>query len=91
MTVKLRCAVCCPSQPSSCLSPSPPPPQKKQVRLDSGDIILFNGQKLFHSVDKIITGTCPAFWENKTIDNQGYARFNLQFRDSRNWRRGLLG
>lgn len=53
-----------------------------QVRLDSGDMILFNGQKLFHSVDQILPDTCPMFWMDGTVDTMGYARFNLQFRDS---------
>jgi len=53
-----------------------------QVRLDSGDIILFNGQKLFHSVDKVIPDTAPGFWIDKTVDTKGFARFNLQFRET---------
>jgi len=51
------------------------------IQLDSGDVVLFNGQQVFHAVDKIIPGTAPKFWKT-AINNHGFGRFNLQFRDS---------
>jgi len=58
---------------------------KITIQLDSGDVILFNGGKIWHAVDKVITNTAPKFWESNVIDTHGYARFNLQFRDPKNF------
>ena len=57
-----------------------------ELKIDSGDIILFNGQKLFHGVERIIPGTAPKWWSNSG-ETYGMARFNIQFRDSTNFNR----
>jgi alkylated DNA repair dioxygenase AlkB len=54
-----------------------------ELKIDSGDIILFNGQKLFHGVERIIPNTAPKWWKNS--ETYGMARFNIQFRDSKTW------
>jgi alkylated DNA repair dioxygenase AlkB len=51
------------------------------VRLDSGDLILFNGQTLFHGVTKIHAGTAPAFFKTKNGIPANVSRINLQYRD----------
>jgi len=53
---------------------------KQQVRLDSGDVVLFNGQVLFHAIEKLIPNSAPRVW-GKDMYDYGFARFNLQFRD----------
>ena len=55
-----------------------------ELKIDSGDIILFNGKKLFHGVERIIPGTAPKWWNN-CGENYGMARFNIQFRDFSNF------
>eukprot|EP01117_Protostelium_nocturnum_P000428 TRINITY_DN10494_c0_g1_i1.p1 TRINITY_DN10494_c0_g1~~TRINITY_DN10494_c0_g1_i1.p1 ORF type:complete len:321 (+),score=111.94 TRINITY_DN10494_c0_g1_i1:20-982(+) len=53
---------------------------RHKVRLDSGDIIIFAGGKLWHGIDEVIAGTAPKFWRDMK-ERKGMARFNLQFRD----------
>jgi 2OG-Fe(II) oxygenase superfamily len=53
------------------------------VRLNSGDLILVNGQKLHHGVSKLLDGdgTLPSFWETSESIPTKWKRFNLQMRD----------
>ncbi len=50
------------------------------MRLDSGDLVLFNGNKVWHEVERVLGGTAPKFWDAGVVNTHGYARFNLQFR-----------
>jgi len=53
--------------------------ERTEIKIDSGDVVIFNGQKLFHGIDKIYPNTAPKFW--KEIKDKSGDRFNLQFRD----------
>jgi len=55
------------------------------IQLDSGDIVLFNGTKVWHSVKKVFPNTSPKFWKTSAVNNYGFSRFNLQFRDPSTW------
>jgi len=52
------------------------------VRLNSGDVAIFNGGKVFHEVTKIHADTEPSFWKLKEVETYGFARCNVQLRDS---------
>jgi len=52
--------------------------EKVNIRLDSGDAIIFNGQKLFHGVEKIYPQSAPNWWREGEYKD---CRYNLQFRD----------
>jgi alkylated DNA repair dioxygenase AlkB len=54
---------------------------RQTVKLESGDLILFNGQTLFHGVSKIHEGSAPAFWSTKNGIPANVGRINLQYRD----------
>ena len=53
------------------------------LKVESGDVVIFNGGQLYHGVDEIIPNTAPAFWKKPecpvAIFDMG--RFSLQFRD----------
>jgi hypothetical protein len=51
------------------------------VRLQSGDMILFNGQVLFHGVSKIYSGSAPKWFNKENGIPAHVARINLQYRD----------
>jgi hypothetical protein len=55
-----------------------------KVQLDSGDVLLFNCTKWTHGIEKILSGTAPAWWQKLKSDVgvSDLARFCLQFRDS---------
>ena len=52
------------------------------VKIDSGDILLFNGNLLHHSVTKIYDNL-PPFWQRLDNYDERIKRICLQFRDSR--------
>ena len=52
------------------------------VRVNSGDILIFNGNLLYHSVIKIYD-ELPKFWSQLDNINLNINRICLQFRDSR--------
>jgi len=60
-------------------------PDKRTVahsaRLNSGDVIIFNGGKVYHSVKTIYANTAPDFWRSGEIETYGHARLNIQMRD----------
>jgi len=54
--------------------------ERTTVKLESGDVIIFNGEKVWHGVTNVRHDECPKFW-NEEVKNWGFGRFNLQFRD----------
>ena len=66
----------------------------KSLELESGDVVLFQGAKMFHGVKDIRPGTAPAFWavdgeegtSSPSLSEQerlvySFSRLNLQYRD----------
>jgi hypothetical protein len=51
------------------------------LRINSGDVVIFNGGKVYHSVDMILKGTEPEWFKKTRIAEKGYARLNVQCRD----------
>jgi len=51
------------------------------VKLNAGDVAIFNGGKLFHSVSKICEETMPSYWKDREVETFGLARCNIQCRD----------
>jgi len=51
-------------------------------KIESGDVLIFNGHMLYHSVVKIYDGL-PLFWDKIKNAHMLINRLNLQFRDSR--------
>jgi signal peptidase I len=52
------------------------------VKLESGDVIIFNGNKLYHSITKTYDDE-PIFWNKIKKIPEYIKRVNLQYRDSR--------
>jgi hypothetical protein len=59
---------------------------KGHIRLESGDIVVYNATRLLHGVDSIADGSGPKWWTAMTADDKspayGIERFVLQYRDS---------
>jgi len=55
--------------------------QDNITRLSSGDIIVFNGGKVYHAVKMIHANSAPEFWRSGEIETYGNARCNIQMRD----------
>jgi len=54
---------------------------RTEVRLESGDVIIFNGGQLHHGISKIHANSAPSFWNSHGISVYEMSRLNLQFRD----------
>jgi len=55
---------------------------KHKITIRSGDLLIFNGGKVFHSVLSIEANSAPPFWRTSAVENFGLARCNIQLRDS---------
>jgi len=54
----------------------------QKVRLNSGDVIIFNGGKVYHAVKEIYPNSAPEFWTSGAVKTFGLSRCNIQCRDS---------
>jgi alkylated DNA repair dioxygenase AlkB len=56
--------------------------EEVEVRLDSGDLVMFNGGVNEHGISHILPGTAPEFWEDGNVPTFSFRRLNVQFRSS---------
>mmetsp|Transcript_7474 Transcript_7474/g.14158 ORF Transcript_7474/g.14158 Transcript_7474/m.14158 type:complete len:251 (-) Transcript_7474:100-852(-) len=56
---------------------------EQHITFESGDLLLFEGDRLFHGVDGIHNGTAPEFWSQgpDLKESTAFARIGLLFRD----------
>ena len=59
----------------------------EEIVLLSGDAVFFKGGELVHSIERVQSGTEPAFFREYRLAEGGAVRFNLQFRDALHDRR----
>ncbi len=60
---------------------------RSTVKLESGDLIVYNATKLLHGIEAITENSGPEWWKQESGSETGAAygidRFVVQFRDSR--------
>jgi len=54
---------------------------KHTIKIGSGDVVVFNGGKVFHSIPKIHPEEAPKYWKQREVETFGLARCNIQLRD----------
>lgn len=61
-------------------SPTQKEKDRTEVLLESGDLILFDGGKLWHGVDKIIPDTAPQWWKDMQVSYGKFWENSEQYR-----------
>ena len=54
-------------------SPKADGSSRSQIMLNSGDVVIFNGRRLFHGVGKVLTESVPKIWQEEWINHPSFA------------------